>query len=47
MANVVLASTAQPNTEIVVDASCCASNDVDLHFSALEVMKSMLVKVLD
>lgn len=46
MANAILAKTAQPETDIVVDASCVASNDPALHEKALDVMESLQIDVL-
>ena len=45
IANAVLAKTAQPETEIVVDASCVASNDAALGEKALDVMESLQITV--
>lgn len=46
LANVVLAKTAQPETTIIVDARCVASNDPRLNQEALDVMESLQVHVL-
>jgi hypothetical protein len=35
-----------PNTEITVDASCCAGTNVDKHLAALEVMKSCQINII-
>ncbi len=45
LANAVLAKTAQPETEILVDASCTASNDRVLQEKALDVMESLQIRV--
>jgi nicotinamidase-related amidase len=45
ISNAVLAKTAQPETPVIVDAACVASNDDDLNEAALNVMESMHVKV--
>lgn len=45
MANAVLAKTAQPETEIIVDARCVASNDPALQEKALDVMESLQITV--
>ena len=45
MANAVLAKTAQPETEILVDARCVASNDEGLNEKALDVMESLQITV--
>ncbi len=45
ISNVILAKTAQPETEIIVDASCVASNDERLNEAALDVMESIQVTV--
>jgi len=47
IANAVLAKTAQPETPVIVDAKCVASNDEELHQKALDVMKSFQVEVLE
>ncbi len=47
ISNAVLAKTAQPETEIIVDTNCIASNDDNLNKSAIEVMKSIQVKVME
>ncbi|MCD8048035.1 MAG: cysteine hydrolase, partial [Clostridia bacterium] len=46
MANAVLAKTAQPEKDIIVDARCVASNDAELNEAALKVMESMQIKVM-
>ena len=45
ISNAVLAKTAQPETEIYVDALCTASNDDSLNFAALSVMDSLQIEV--
>lgn len=47
ISNVVLARTAQPETDICVDASCVASNDETLNDAALNVMKSLQVEIIN
>ena len=47
MANAVLAKTAQPETDILVDASCTASNDRMLHEKALDVMESLQIEIIN
>ena len=46
ISNAVLARTAQPETDVVVDASCCASNDPALHEAALDVMQSLHIDIV-
>jgi len=46
IANAVLAKTAQPETPIVVDAACTASHDPQLHRAALDIMKSLQIRVI-
>ena len=46
LSNAVLAKTAQPNTPIIVDASCTASFDNKLHEAALNVMAGLQIEVL-
>lgn len=45
ISNAVLAKTAQPETEILVDARCVASNDDRLNEKALDVMESLQITV--
>ena len=46
ISNAVIAKTAQPETEITVDSKCIASNDDKLNDCAIEVMKSLQIKVV-
>ena len=46
ISNVLMARQALPNTEITVDASCCAGTNPDKHKYALEVMKSCQINVI-
>ncbi len=46
ISNVILAKTAQPEMDILVDSSCVASNDEALNKAALQVMKSMQIQVV-
>jgi len=46
ISNAILAKTAQPETPIIVDASCSASNDSNLHLAAMDVMKSLQIEVI-
>ena len=45
ISNAVLARTAQPETDVLVDAACCASNDPVLGEKALDVMESLHIDV--
>ena len=45
LSNAVLARTAQPETDVLVDAACCASNDPALHEKALDVMECLHIEV--
>ena len=45
ISNVVLAKTALPEAEVLVDSACVASNDDSLNKSALDVMKSLQINV--
>lgn len=47
LSNAVLAKTAQPETPILVDAGCTASNDPRLNQAALDVMASLHVQILN
>jgi nicotinamidase/pyrazinamidase len=46
ISNAILARTACPEAEIVVDHSCTASNDSDMNQKALEVMQGLQITVL-
>lgn len=46
ISNAIIAKTAQPETEIIVDQKCIASNDDKLNDCAIEVMKSLQIKVV-
>ena len=45
VSNALLVKTACPNTEIVVDASCCAGTSKEAHEAALLVMKQCQIDV--
>jgi nicotinamidase-related amidase len=45
ISNAILAKTAQPETDIVVDAACTASNDPALHQKAMDVMESLQIQI--
>lgn len=47
LSNAVLAQTAQPETSIVVDAKCTASNDSSLNQAALDVMSSLHIQIIN
>lgn len=47
ISNAVLAKTAQPETDIQIDASCVASNDEDLQEAALKVMESLQIRIIN
>lgn len=47
ISNAVLAKTAQPETPVVVDARCTASNDPRLNEAALDVIASLQVQILN
>lgn len=47
LANAVLAKTALPEAEIVVDAACTASADANLHEKALDVMEGLQITILN
>ena len=46
VSNVLMARQTLPNTEIYVDASCCAGVTPEKHQAALEVMKSCQINVI-
>ena len=45
ISNAILAKTAQPETPIIVDAKCTASNDGKLNTAALDVMESLQIQI--
>lgn len=47
VANAVLAKTALPETPVMVDAACVASNDEKLNKAALDVMASLQIRILN
>lgn len=47
ISNAVLAKAALPEAEIIVDASCTASNDDSLNQKALDVMEGMQIKIIN
>ncbi|GCD11695.1 cysteine hydrolase family protein [Clostridium tagluense] len=47
ISNAISFQTAFPNAEITIDASCCASNDDDLHEKALDIMESLQMKIIN
>lgn len=47
ISNAVLAKAALPEAEIIVDASCTASNDDSLNEKSLDVMEGMQIKVIN
>ena len=46
ISNAILAKTAQPETPIIVDAGCTASNDSHLHKAALNVMAGLQIGII-
>ena len=46
ISNAILAKTAQPETPIIVDSACTASNDARLHRAGLDVMAGLQIKVI-
>lgn len=46
ISNAVLAKTAQPETDIFVDATCVASSDTELNNAALKVMESLQIQIV-
>ena len=47
ISNAILAKAALPEAEIIVDASCTASNDDSLNEKAFDVMEGMQIKVIN
>lgn len=46
ISNAILAKTAQPETLILVDSRCVASNDSKLNSAALDVMASLQIEII-
>lgn len=46
ISNVLMARRVLPNTEIIVDANCCAGVTPEKHQAALEVMRSCQVQII-
>lgn len=46
ISNALMVKQALPNTEIIVDASCCAGTSPENHEAALKVMKSCQINVI-
>lgn len=46
ISNAVLAKTAQPETKIIVDSKCTASNDKQLNQAALDVMRGLQILIV-
>ena len=47
LSNAVLVKTAQPETQIFVDAACTDSNDKALHRAALQVMQGIQIDIIN
>lgn len=47
ISNAILAQTASPNSEIIIDANCVSSNSEELNSAALSIMKGMYMKILN
>ncbi len=47
LSNAVLAKTALPETPVIVDAACVASNDRRLNEAALDVMQSLQIEIIN
>jgi len=47
LSNAILAKTAQPETPIIVDSKCTASNDSHLHQAAIDVMSGLQIEVTE
>lgn len=46
LSNAVIAKAALPEAEIIIDASCAAGPDPDLHHKALELMRTLQMTVI-
>ena len=47
ISNAVIVKAMQPNTEIIVDASCSSSNDEIMEQKALDILKNLHIKVIN
>ena len=47
ISNAILAKTAQPETDISVDAACIASNNSSLQEAAIDVMRSLQIDIMN
>lgn len=47
LSNAIVAKTIQPNANIVVDAACCASNDLLLEQKAYDILENLHIKVIN
>lgn len=47
LSNAVIAKTIQPNSNIVVDASCCASNDEVIEQKAYDILENLHIDVMN
>lgn len=47
LANVILAQTALPDAKIIVDASCVASNQKQLHEKALDLLENLKIEIIN
>lgn len=46
ISNAIIVKTIKPNTNIIVDASCCASNDEILEKKALDIIENLHINVI-
>ena len=47
ISNAVIAKTMQPNSKIVVDASCCASFNLEMEQKAYDILENLHIKVIN
>lgn len=47
LSNAIIAQAALPEASIIVDAACVASNKIDLHNKALDIMEELQFKVIN
>lgn len=47
ISNAVIVKTMLPNSEIIVDAACCSSNNEDLEKEAYNILKNLHIKVIN
>lgn len=47
LSNAVIVKTTLPNAKIIVDASCCASNDLSLEQKAYDILENLHIEIVN